>query len=437
MANIKPFKGYRYNVEEIDDLGAVMAPPYDSISEDDNSKYYELHPYNAIRLISGMKAENDTEENNCYTRAAQFLKEWIEKGILVKDDADCIYLYEQAVTIKRERYYNRGFVALLELSDYEEGIVVPCEEPSTNSKRERFNMIKATQANSSMISCLYMDEEKQLNNLITDISEEQPLMEFETPEGIQQKVWAIKYQPTIDFIVKCLKNKSLYIVDGHNRYEAALEYQQYAKEHNPGHTGSEAYNYMLALLSDVHEDGRIHLPIHRLVRFKKGFREDYFVAGAQDHFKVEKIIVDTTDDSMAETMRKQIATQRKEIIIALYTGGDYFYRLRLTDPGYLEKILPEKSETYRNLDVTVLNKLLLEEILYITNETSYERIAYTRNAEEGINAVKNGEFGCMFVINPVRQTQLSEVARSGERMPRRSVCIFPKPATGVIISKFE
>ena len=284
MANVRPFKGLRYNVREIEDLGAVMAPPYDSISVDDKAKYYEIHPYNAVRLISAMNGDGDTEDDNCFTRAAQYLQEWIDKKILVQDPEDCIYLYEQTVTINREQYYNRGFVLLLELSDYEDGIVVPCEEPSTNSKKERFNMIKATQSNSSMISCMYTDQGKELSKLIKDICEEQPELSFETPEGIRQKLWAIKYKPTIDFIVESLREKLVYIVDGHNRYEACLDYKKYAMENDPDYSPEKSYNYILTLLSEAHEDGRVQLPIYRLIRFKKQVREDYFVAGAQDHF---------------------------------------------------------------------------------------------------------------------------------------------------------
>ena len=98
------------------------------------------------------------------------------------------------------------------------------------------------------------------------------------------------------------------------------------KEHNPNHTGKEPYNYMMMSLSNAHSDGLVVLPVHREVKTIKNFSESHFIAGAQDHFRVEKIIVDSNDETLVRTMVKQISTVKAETRIAAYCGGDYFYR---------------------------------------------------------------------------------------------------------------
>jgi len=51
MAIISPFKGVRYNQAKVGSLDAVVAPPYDVISADDQQWYLGRHPNNIVRLI--------------------------------------------------------------------------------------------------------------------------------------------------------------------------------------------------------------------------------------------------------------------------------------------------------------------------------------------------------------------------------------------------
>jgi len=60
MVEISPFKGITYNQEKIKNLDEVMSPPYDIISEEMQSKLYEKHPQNFVRLILGKINPEDT-----------------------------------------------------------------------------------------------------------------------------------------------------------------------------------------------------------------------------------------------------------------------------------------------------------------------------------------------------------------------------------------
>ena len=435
MATIMPFKGYRYNSDKFENIADVMAPPYDALSDEETDSYYDRNPYNAARLVSQKKYDTDSDLDNCYTRSRDFLKSWIKSGVLVQDEKPGFYVYEETVTINRENYYNRGIVGLLELTEYGEGVVVPCEEPSTDSKNDRLRMISTSGSNNSLISCIYTEKSKGIATLMAEVSGRPADMDFVTENGQRHKLWAVTDSEQIDMISQEIRQKKIFIVDGHNRYEACLEYKK-QKMSESGYTGNESYNYVMALISDSRDDGRVHMPVHRLVKCKKSFSEVYFIAGLQECFHVEKIIVDKTDDDLGETMRKLIATQRKEAKIAMYTGKDYFYRFIFKGEKYLAQVMPDVSDSYRMLDLNILNKLILEEQMGINLSTESERIAYTRDINQGIKAVDNGEYDCMFIINPVRPPQFSAMTETGERLPRRSVSIFPKPATGIVIHKF-
>ncbi len=437
MANIIPFKGYRYNEDKIEDIGKVMSPPYDSISTEEKDALYELSEYNSVRLVLGKSFEGDTDRDNCYTRAHEYMEKWISEDILVRDNEAAVYMYEQSIEVNGTSYATKGIIGLTELERFSPNGIMPCEETISSSKKDRYNLLSATHANISMINCMYVDHDKHISNVMNELSEEKPDMEFTTPSGIRQRVWVITYKPTIDYIIDNIKDKCLYITDGQNRYETCLEYKYMMEKNNPSHSGNEGYNYIMTLYTNANDDGLVQLPVHRLVSFAKGFNEEYFVACVQDRFKIEKIIVDTSMEELVDTMKKQIATPRKENKIALYCGGDYFYRITLKDTEYLKQVLPDKSEAYRRLDVTVLNKLILEELLNIDEEHYHERVTFTKRPLEGVKKVKNGEYGCIFIINPTKPSQISDVAMAGEKMPERSISIFPKPSTGIVFHKVD
>jgi len=442
MVNIIPFNGYRFNTEKISDLGNVMAPPYETISPSEQEALYKSDEYNIVRLNKGVVYESDNEVENCFTRAAKIMKEWIENQILVKEEKPAFYLYEQKVTYKSTTYANLGIVGLLELQDLNSGNILQCEKHNKITKSARRELLENTRANFSMINCIYMEYEKALMNTLNDISEKNtPNMSFKTHEtvigeDVTQRVWTITDSKTIDFIREVLKNHTFYIADGQTRYEVSLEYKKECEKNNPNHTGKEPYNYIMALFTNAFDDGLIQLPVHRLVKCKKRFSEDFFVSLAQDYFKIEKIIVDTTSEEFVDTMKKQTAT-RIGNRFSVYCGGDYFYRLTLKESNIMEELLPENSEAYRNLDVTVLNSVILKELLNLSAEDINECVEYTTRSSYGREAVKNGEFDCMIIVNPVRADQICKVAMAHERMPERSMFIFPKASTGIVVHKME
>ena len=184
MANIKAFRGYRYNSQKVENIGAAMVPPYDTISDEEQQEYYSAHPHNIIRISKGITHEFDTEKNNCYTRAASCLEDWIKEGILVRENKPVVYLYEQRVRYNETTFVNHGIVALLELSELEDSEVMTCELPSVSTTQDRYSLISAINANVDMINCMYMDPEKMLSSFITDLADTEPDMRFTTEEKV-------------------------------------------------------------------------------------------------------------------------------------------------------------------------------------------------------------------------------------------------------------
>lgn len=433
MANIKPFRGYMFNQDKIGDLGNVMSPPYDSISKSEQEEFYSRHEYNAIRLAKGMRYDTDTDADNPFTRARGFMQDWIADNVLVRDEKPAIYLYEQEADYGKSSFTNKGFVALLELEDLGKH-VVSCEDTTPINKKDRYELLSHTKANFNMINCMYIESEKYLSRMMTEISDTPPDVSFTVPDGTKERLWRITDEEKINFIINALKPHTFYIADGQNRYETSLAYRNECRKNNPEHTGKEPYNYIMTLLTNAFDDGIVQLPFHRLVRFNKPFNESFFVASCQDNFKVEKIIVDTDTSDFSDTVKKQISTTSMENKIALYCGDKYFYRLTLKSRASVRREIPDKSDAYCSLDTAVLNNLILHDILGITEDEYDARIDYTKSVSDGMRRVLNHEFGCMLAVNPVKTWQIRAVAMAGDKMPPKSICVFPKPVTGIIIN---
>ncbi len=433
MADITSFKGYMYSREKIDDLGLVMSPPYDALLPDEQDELYNQHEYNAIRLSKGKRFDTDTDSDNAFTRSRNYLDEWLKKDIIVQDDEPAIYLYEQEVEFNGSIYTNKGFVTLLKLEEFGNHVLT-CEDTTPINKKDRYDLLATTKANFNMISGLYIESEKDLSHIITEMKDSSPDVSFVLPDGAKEHLWRITDEDKINFIINAMKPHTIYIADGQNRYETALKYQAECIKNNPNHTGDEPYNYIMTLLTNAYDESLMLLPFHRMIKFEKEFNESFFIAACQDNFKVEKIIVDLDTSNFVDTIKKQIVTTRNENKIALYCGGEYFYRLTLKDDVSLKDRFGEKSDAYLGLDVTVLNKLILEDVLNITEEKYEECITYTKSITEALQFVKENEYSCFFAINAVKTYQIDKITRSGEKLPAHSICIFPKPATGVLFN---
>ncbi len=435
MTVIKPFCGYRYNNKKIDSIGTLMTAGEELNAKDyGEERIYHTKEHSVLHIAHALNGKGSW---NLCENAAEKLDEWIKEGVLIRDEKPAIYLYEQQLIYNNTTYSTRGFVARLALSELSEERVMPCEafEPKYNDLRSKF--IETVDANVSMINCMYIEQERAITNFTQKVSEREPIIDEVISNGARQRLWAVNDPDEIDFIQKTLKKHTLFLLDGKNRYEISLDYAHKRRTENPGHTGEEGYNYIMTLLTNACDDGFMQVPLHRLVRFPKGFKEEFFVSAAQDHFKIEKIIVDTQLGEMVDTIKKQIATARSINRFAVYTGKNYFYRLTLTDTNYLERILPEVSDSYRGLDVTVLNKLILEDMFNITEDKYIERLSYTNSVTEGIRELTKGTHQCMICMNAVKPEQIRAVVTEGEKLPEKSVSVFPKPAVGVLINTLD
>ncbi|HEY3770709.1 MAG TPA: DUF1015 domain-containing protein, partial [Candidatus Angelobacter sp.] len=158
MAEIIPFKALRYDPDQVK-LEDVLTQPYDKITPEMQTKYYERSLHNLVRIILGKSGETDTEAFSVYTRAKEYFNDWRSAGILKQDAEPGLYAYSQTFAIPgtRDLSERRGLIALGRIHDYSDHVVFRHEQTLSKPRADRLNLLRATQAHFGQIFMLYSD----------------------------------------------------------------------------------------------------------------------------------------------------------------------------------------------------------------------------------------------------------------------------------------
>jgi uncharacterized protein (DUF1015 family) len=440
MADIFPFRGIRYNLDKVGDLANVVTPPYDVISEKERDMYYERHPKNVIRLDKGRPSPEDDEEDNVYTRAAAYFAEWLDERVLVKDASRRFYLTSVSFTVDEQPVTRYGLIARVRLEPFEKGIILPHEETYSKIKSERLELMKACHANFSHIFSVYTDKANLIETLKEAAAGKAPENEFRDDHGHHHRMWCIDEPGLQDTISQALKDRRLFIADGHHRYETALTYRDWTAERTPGFGPEHPANFIMMYLCSIADEGLTILPTHRLLTRVTGSERNSFLRRVDPFFEVESFSFEGEGGDAKREKERMLARMQKKTgsqTIAAYIKGNRAFHVLTLKPGVMkEKFGDDIAEPLRELDVTVLTRIILCELLgYGQAELDDETlINYTSSAHEAVAAVDNGGYEMAFILNPPSNEQVRSIAEAGYTMPRKTTFYYPKAITGQVMN---
>ncbi|HHW70671.1 MAG TPA: DUF1015 domain-containing protein [Clostridiales bacterium] len=439
MIELIPFKGVRYNLENIDDITKVVTPPYDVISKEKQQEYYDLNPYNIIRLELGKEFPNDTDNNNKYTRAAENFDKWLQCGIMKQEKEPSLYIYEQRFKIVETVYTRTGFIGLVKLQEFSKGNILPHENTLSKPKEDRLNLMRACNANFSQVFGLYEDEDSGVSKYIYEYKQKHiPDVSFESEDGVIESLWKLSDKLIIGNIQNKMANKKIFIADGHHRYETGLAYRDEQAAQNPNHTGKELYNYIMMMLVAMNDPGLVILPTHRCINNINNFDMANFLEDLKTHFYIHSFEFEGRSNNNKVDQIQSELKQAGQHSFALYGGNkSNFHILKLKNIKSIDNYIPDKKLSYKELDVTILHTLILENILGIDKEklAKQENITYTHDMIEGLTWVEEGREQFAFFMNPTSIEQVKKVSLDGEKMPQKSTYFYPKLITGLVVNK--
>jgi uncharacterized protein (DUF1015 family) len=434
MAEIIPFQALRYDPAQVK-LEDVLTQPYDKITPEMQSRYYELSPHNLVRIILGKAGETDTPTFNSYTRAAEYLHDWRSAGILKQDAEPSFYLYSQTFTIPgtRDLAERRGLIALGRIHDYSDGVVFRHEQTLAKPRADRLNLLKATKAHFGQIFMLYSDPQADMEKLLAKKTEDEPEISVLDEYEVLHRVWRIPDPAMIRSIQQLMSGKKLLIADGHHRYETALAYRDERRKERGSTAPNAAYEYVMMTLVPMESRGLVILPTHRIVHGLVSFDREHMLESAKRFFDIDRI--DLRTESRSATTLLEEAGENGTAFVAVTRQGPYLLRAK---KRAVQEALSTFSERQRRLDVVQLHKLLLERILGISEEAirNQENVKYERDAFEAISWVRQGA-NVAFLMNAAKIEQVSDIAFGGEVLPQKSTDFYPKLLSGLTIYALE
>jgi len=440
LTEIRPFRGLRYEAGQVDDLARVIAPPYDIISPDEQRALYARSPYNIVRLEYGEAHADDSEQNNRYTRAAATLAQWLASGVLVQDDRPAFYVYDQEFEHDGTRYHRRALLTRVGLEEWAKGTIRPHEHTMARPKEDRLRLLRACRANLSPVFALYRDPQSAVSSALQDaISGRSPLA---VAEGAKERhtLWPLGEQSLHRWLQQQFAPATLYIADGHHRYETALAYRDERRAAAASWTGQEAESFVLAGLTAAEDPGLLILPIHRLLQLPQA--DDSILERLRQHLAVEEVTAAQNHGQAApQRLLELMAEQgRSASAFGLCWPGERLFLLTVEDPqALLARLCPECPAQWRTLDVAVLELALLETILGVNAKPIEEggAVAIASDAREAWQEVQAGHYSVAFLLNPVPVEKVLAVADAGQRMPPKTTFFHPKLATGLVINRLD
>ena len=272
MPTIRPFRALRYSREMVDDLAAVVAPPYDVISATEHARLLARDSRNVVRLDLPEDEAGDPPDER-YRRAARLLGAWRSDGTLRRDPRPALYPYEQTYTVPgTERVATRrGIFARVVLEPFGAGSGIRAHERTLAEPREdRYRLLRATGVNTSPVVGLGADRTGRVPEWLRDVAGTAPIADIVDDAGVRHRLWiaTVGEDEARDAAVRAacegLGANPITLADGHHRYETALRYAE-ERRTGPIIEGDPAWAEILMLILEPTEGALTVLPTHRVL----------------------------------------------------------------------------------------------------------------------------------------------------------------------------
>lgn len=430
MAQIRPFRGVHFANRGGHDISKLIAPPYDVLGEQDRANLQAKDPHNIVTIDLPHVPPKSAGPDALYDKANITLQSWLKSGVLERDARPALYPYTQSYEHGGRTFHRRGLIALVRLSPFGEGHVVPHEKTHAGAIEDRMKLMQYTGMQLSPIFGLFSDQRNEVTGMLYhDLS--QP--EFTaTLDGIRNDLWSVTDAEVENRVIDWMKHKPVYIADGHHRYTTALQYQKRVEQENGGAPLPPTHpaNYCMFVLVGMQDDGLLILPTHRLIGRLGTFDINAFrqrVAGTFD------VLDSNLSPAQLPTVVEMLEHEPAHSF-GLYDGrAKKLYMLRLKSPDVLGELEPNQSDAWRQLDVAILQRYLLDEVLQRHFAAQGLIKGYTHDAGTIPSQVDGTNYQIAMILKATPLHALEELGKHGEVMPQKSTFFYPKLATGMMM----
>jgi uncharacterized protein (DUF1015 family) len=433
LATIRPFSGIHYANRPDLELSKLIAPPYDVLKDADKNALQAKHPNNIVTVDLPHLPPESLGPDADYEKANTTLQAWLAAGVLVRDRRQALYPYTQSFEHHGKVFHRRGFIALVKLEPFGSGHVFPHEKTHKGPIQDRLKLMSVTGMQLSPIFGLFNDDRGEVTRMLYQ-NASRPMLDG-TMDGVRNQLWSVTDGNVENEVIRMMGTKNIYIADGHHRYTTALQYQQdIQKQHNGALPPNHPANYCMFVLVNMYDDGLLILPTHRLIGG----------IGTFDIAQFKTIVGSNFDITETAHTPEQISAFADSInggdphSFGLYDGASRkTYKLRLINLDILKSLEPDRSDAWRSLDVAILQRYLLEEVLQKFASKTELTKGYTADASQVARLVDGKTYQLGLLLRSTPLPALEDLGRHGEVMPQKSTFFYPKLATGMMINPLK
>jgi uncharacterized protein (DUF1015 family) len=419
VVQLRPFAALRYAA--VDSLGAVIAPPYDVISEAQQGELYARDPHNVIRLELA-RGGTDEPLAGRYAHAAETLRQWRRRNVLGRDPFPAFYAYEERFPTASGDRTRKGIFASVRLHDWAERVVLPHERTRPKPKADRRELLHTCRVQFSPIFSLFEDPGGSTRELLDECTRGVPIACAQVRPGgageiaPSHQLWQLDDRAAAR-MSELFRDRQLFIADGHHRYETALDYRDERRLALNVHDPEAPHEYVMMLLVPADDPGLVVLPTHRMLTLEG--RLDTTEWRRRFH-------VEVGDAASGAALYAELQRRGRDLAVfaALGVEPGKVYWLTLKHPPADWDAPP----TWRDLDVGLLQRLVVEPL-----EHAHAQVEFTRDPDEALAHAEADARHVSFLLNATGVEQILAVASAGDRMPEKSTYFAPKVATGLVM----
>lgn len=415
-----------YDQEKIKDLSSVVSPPYDVIFRNKQNELYRNNRYNFVRLELNKIRSADNSEDNRYTRARKIFDSWLNERILIRDEKQSFYIYSQNYKKGGRPIEQIGFIGLMALDENPAGKVLPHEDTLAAPKADRMNLIRNVRANLSPIFVLYEDKRHEITKILKNVSSKNsPFIDINV-DDVRHRAWRVNDDGRIRQIQDLMRGRDIFIADGHHRYETSRIYCSEIRKAKDAPEGLKAScGYIMAYFVESDERMITILPAHRVVKDTVLKKKD-ILDRLRKYFRIERI-------SGINRLMSTLGKTSDKHVFGMYLGKGALYIITLKKVEGSDEAIKGKPEAWKRLDVTVLHLFIFRHVLSIKDTD--DNIEFLKDPEEALSLVDRRKGIAAFFLKATKVSQVKEIARLGERMPRKATYFYPKPLSGLVVNK--
>jgi len=408
MPTIKAFKG----IHPSPSLVAQVVIPVENLLLADAKNIRDTNPYSFVNMLVP-KVENrflmGSKSELAFKKINENFDDFLDKGILEKDDKDAIYVYR----VSHYGFTQTGFWTLTAIDDYLNNTVKKHELTRADREQNLVDYLQHTGMDANPVLITYPADDF-LTEVLGKIIKTKPFLQFSL-DAAEHSMWRITDEEILKIIIHSFtKLSTSYIADGHHRAAAASSYGIERRKYNLKHRGNEEYNFFSSVYMDADQ---LHIfEFHRLVKDLGKLKVSQFLDKISEKFTC-KLLPSTAN-----------YTPSKPRYFGLYIAGNWY--------ELVSKKELNSENPVADLDVSIVQSDILDSILQISDPTTDSRLSFAGGLtplEELVKKVDDGVFDILLTLYPTSISELFNVANAGEVMPPKSTWFEPKFPSGLLV----